>query len=381
MTDQTTPAADLPMIPAAKPIVGEEERAAVDRVMRSGMIAQGPEVAAFEGEFADQLVGGRTCVAVNSGTSGLHLGLLAAGIGEGDEVIVPSFTFAATANSVALTGATPVFADISRDTFNLDPESVRAAITDRTAAVMPVHLYGHAADMDAFRALTEEAGIQLFEDAAQAHGATYGGAPVGSFGSFAMFSLYPTKNMTSGEGGMVACADEDIARGVRLLRNQGMEKQYANEVVGLNNRMTDIHAAIGRVQLTKVGEWTEQRQANAAWLDEHLGRVAGVVVPPVRQGCTHVYHQYTIRLDGASGAQRDEVVRVLREEHRVGCGVYYPTPNHELVSLSRFAPERELPETARAAAEVISLPVHPSLSQGDLERIASAVEAAVGAGA
>ena len=153
-----------------------------------------------------------------------------------------------------------------------------------------------------------------------------------------------------------------------------MERQYANEVVGLNNRMTDIHAAIGRVQLTRVGAWTEQRRANAAWLDEHL---EGVVVPPVREGCTHVYHQYTVRVAGASGAERDRIVQALREEHQVGCGVYYPTPNHELVSLARFAPSWELPETARAAAEVISLPVHPSLSEGDLERIATGVSAVV----
>ncbi|RIK14944.1 MAG: aminotransferase DegT [Acidobacteria bacterium] len=374
-----TQASELPMIPAAKPIIGEEERAAVDRVLASGMVAQGPEVAAFEEEFAAELVGGRTCVAVNSGTSGLHLGLLAAGIGAGDEVIVPSFTFAATANAVALTGATPVFADISADTFNLDPVAVEAAVTEATAAVMPVHLYGHPADMEGLGRVAREHGLQLFEDAAQAHGATYRGAPVGSFGVFGMFSLYPTKNMTSGEGGMVSCADEDIARGVRLLRNQGMEAQYANEVVGLNNRMTDIHAAIGRVQLRKVAAWTGQRRANAAWLDAHLADV--VVVPPVREGCTHVYHQYTVRVAGASGAERDRMVRALREEHRVGCGVYYPTPNHQLVSLARFAPAHELPVTARAAAEVISLPVHPSLSEGDLERIAAAVHAVVGAGA
>lgn len=372
---------ELSMIPAAKPLIGEEERVAVDRVLRSGMVAQGPEVAAFELEFAKELVGGRTCVAVNSGTSGLHLGLLACGVGPGDEVIVPSFTFAATANSVALTGATPVFADISADTFNLDPVSVAGAVTDRTVGVMPVHLYGHPADMDGLAAVAGEHGLAVFEDAAQAHGASYGGAPVGSFGSFGMFSLYPTKNMTSGEGGMVSCADDEVARGVRLLRNQGMEVQYANELVGLNNRMTDIHAAIGRVQLTKVGAWTAQRQENAAWLDAALGSVAGVVTPRVRQGCTHVYHQYTIRIDGASAAERDGVVAALRTEHKVGCGVYYPTPNHELVSLARFAPAGELPVTARAAAEVISLPVHPSLSQGDLERVVGAVEAAVGAGA
>lgn len=365
-------------IPPAKPIIGEEERAAVDRVMRSGMVAQGPEVAAFETEFGDQLVGGRTSVAVNSGTSGLHLGLLAAGIGPEDEVIVPSFTFAATANAVALTGATPVFADIEPAHFNLSADAVRAVVTDRTAAIMPVHLYGHPADLDGLAEVAAEHGLLLFEDAAQAHGATWDGKPVGSFGTFGMFSLYPTKNMTSGEGGIVSCADEALARRVRLLRNQGMEKQYANEVIGLNNRMTDIHAAIGRVQLTKVGEWTRTRQANAAWLDANL---SGVVVPPVHERATHVYHQYTIRIAGASAEERDRVVTALREEHQVGCGVYYPTPNHRLASLTVYADGVDLPETEKAAAEVISLPVHPSLSEGDLERVATAVSAVVGAGA
>jgi dTDP-4-amino-4,6-dideoxygalactose transaminase len=361
-------------IPPAKPVVGEEERAAVDRVMRSGMIAQGPEVAAFEAEFAALVTSGRTCVAVNSGTSGLHLGLLAAEIGPGDEVIVPSFTFAATANSVALTGATPVFADIEPDHFCLDPDSVRAAITERTAAVMPVHLYGHPANMDALGAVADEHGLRVFEDAAQAHLATWRGAQVGTLGDFAMFSLYPTKNMTSGEGGMVSCATDDLARTVRLLRNQGMERQYANEVVGFNARMTDIHAAIGRVQLTKVKAWTEQRRANAAFLDAHL---EGVVVPPVAEEATHVYHQYTIRV---ADGERDRVVSAMREEHGVGSGVYYPIPNHELASLRQYAPARDLPVTAQAAAEVISLPVHPSLTPADLERIVTAVNASVKAG-
>ncbi|MFF2832690.1 DegT/DnrJ/EryC1/StrS family aminotransferase [Cellulosimicrobium cellulans] len=363
-----------PLIPAAKPIIGDEERAAVDRVMRSGIIAQGPEVAAFEAEFAATLVGGRTCVAVSSGTTGLHLGLLAAGIGEGDEVIVPSFTFAATANSVALTGATPVFADIDPTTFCLDPASVRASITERTRAIMPVHLYGHPADMDSFAAIAAEHDLLLFEDAAQAHGATLSGRPVGSFGTFAMFSLYPTKNMTSGEGGMVSCADETIARAVRLLRNQGMERQYANEVIGFNSRMTDVHAAIGRVQLTKVLGWTERRRSNAEFLTTHL---EGVTTPSVADGATHVYHQYTIRVP----EDRDRVVQALREEHGVGSGVYYPIPNHRLQSLERFAPGLDLPETERAAAQVISLPVHPSLEQSDLERIVEGVGAVVKAGA
>src|SRR5450756_833160 len=238
-------------IPPARPLIGDEECAAVDRVMRSGMLAQGPEVKAFEVEFAEHFALGRACVAVSSGTSGLHLGLLSSGVKAGDEVIVPSFTFAATANSVALTGATPVFADISADDFCLDPAAVEAAITERTVGIMPVHLYGHPADMPAIQTIAARHGLQVFEDAAQAHGASLGGTPVGAFGSFAMFSLYPTKNMTSGEGGMVSVATPEIERLMRLYRNQGMEQQYKNEVVGFNNRMTDIHAAIGRVQLTK----------------------------------------------------------------------------------------------------------------------------------
>ncbi|MDR2381624.1 MAG: DegT/DnrJ/EryC1/StrS family aminotransferase [Bifidobacteriaceae bacterium] len=361
-------------IPPAKPLIGDAERAAVDRVLRSGMIAQGPEVAAFEQEFSAALVPGRECVAVSSGTAGLHLGLLAAGVGPGDEVIVPSFTFAATANSVALTGATPVFADIEGSFFCLDPAAAEAAITERTKGILPVHLYGQGADMAQFQAIAAKHGIALYEDAAQAHGATLDGRPVGTFGQFAMFSLYPTKNMTSGEGGMVSCISDTVARGVRLLRNQGMERQYANEVIGFNERMTDIHAAIGREQLKQLPAWTQRRQANAAFLSANL---AGVTVPPVRAGAVHVYHQYTIRV----AADRDGFVRALREEHQVGSGVYYPIPNHQLASLAKFAPALDLPVTAEAAAEVVSLPVHPALSQGDLDRIVTAVNAVARAGA
>ena len=361
-------------IPPAKPIIGDEEREAVDRVMRSGMVAQGPEVAAFEAEFSAHFVQGRAAVAVNSGTAGLHLGLLAAGVGPGDEVIVPSFTFAATGNSVALTGGTPVFVDIEPETFTLDPEAVAAAITPKTKGILPVHLYGHPARMHELAALAAERGVALYEDAAQAHGASLDGRPVGTFGEFAMFSLYPTKNMTSGEGGMVSAANDEIARMLKLLRNQGMERQYENEVVGFNARMTDIHAAIGRVQLTKVDAWTKTRQQNAAFLDANL---QGVVVPPVADGAVHVYHQYTIRVP----EDRDGFVAALKAEHNVGSGVYYPIPNHRLPSLASYAPGLDLPETERAAREVVSLPVHPSLSQADLERIVAAVNAVAGAGA
>ena len=359
------------LIPAARPIIGDDERAAVDRVMRSGVLAQGPEVRAFEEEFAAHFALRRACVAVNSGTAGLHLGLLSAGIGPGDEVIVPSFTFAATANSVALTGGTPVFADIDPATFCLDPSSVESALTSRTAGIMPVHLYGHPADMPALQAIADSRGLRLFEDAAQAHGASLHGQPVGTFGEFAMFSLYPTKNMTSGEGGMVAVATPEIERLMRLYRNQGMQRQYENEVVGFNARMSDLHAAIGRVQLTKVSAWTRRRQQHAAYF---TARLDGVTPPAVADGAAHVYHQYTIRVPD----DRDGFARALVDEYAIGSGIFYPTPVHRL---RPFGVDLDLPETETAAQQCLSLPVHPSLSEGDLERVAVAVNALARAGA
>ena len=373
----------LEFIPAARPLIGAEERAAVDAVLAGGMVVQGPQVAAFEEEFSARVVGGAHCVAVNSGTSAQHLAALASGAGADREaeVIVPSFTFAATANSVAITGARPVFADIDPVTFTLDPASVEAAVTERTIAIEVVHLYGLPADMPKILDIARRHGLAVWEDCAQAHAAAIGDEPVGAFGAWGSFSFYPTKNMTSLEGGMVATADAGLARRVRLLRNQGMERQYANEVVGLNNRMTDVAAAVGRVQLTRLAGWTAARRANAAALDAGLADAPGVVTPHVPPGYTHVYHQYTIRLEGASAAERDEVARVLREQWRIGTGVYYPIPNHRLPSLAPYAPGVDLPGTERAARECLSLPVHPSLSEADLERIVRAVGAAVTAGA
>jgi perosamine synthetase len=359
------------VIPAAKPLIGDEERIAVDRVLRSGVLAGGPEVAAFERDFGEQLVAGRHCVAVSSGTAGLHLGLLAAGVGPGDEVIVPSFTFAATANAVALTGATPVFADIEPNQFCLDAGAVEAAVTERTKGIMPVHLYGHPADMTRLGAVVVRHGLAIYEDAAQAHGASWQGRPAGTFGTFGLFSLYPTKNMTSGEGGMVSCADARLAHSLRLLRNQGMQGKYENEIIGFNARMTDVHAAIGRAQLAKLPGWTHQRQQNAKFLDTNL---CGVATPPVADGAVHVYHQYTIRIPD----DRDGFAKALAQEHGIGTCVYYPIPSHRLPS---FGNTLDLPETERAAREVLSLPVHPSLSADDLTAITAAVNAVASAGA
>ncbi|MGZ4595403.1 MAG: DegT/DnrJ/EryC1/StrS family aminotransferase [Actinomycetes bacterium] len=349
------------MIPAAQPLIGDEERAAVDRVLRSGMIAQGPEVEAFENEFS-ALVGGRHCVAVNSGTSALHLALLGMGVGPGDEVILPSFSFAASANAVRLAGATPVFVDIEPASFCIDPAAVESAVGPRTTAIMPVHLYGHPAAMAELEAIASHHGLAIIEDAAQAHAASLNGRNVGEFGLTACFSFYPTKNMTTGEGGLIVTPSDEIARTLRLLRNQGMERRYENEIVGFNTRMTDIAAAIGRVQLTRLAGWTAARQHNAKLLDATL---ESVVTPPVAAGAVHVYHQYTVR------SQDRDALQQRLTDNGVGSGVYYPTPIHRLPS---FGLELDLPETERAAREVLSLPVHPALTDQDLEIVAKAVD-------
>jgi len=370
--EATVPAAEpqteLPFIPPAKPVIGEEEIEAAVRVLRSGYVVQGPEVAAFEDEFAS-LVDGRHCVAVNSGTSALVLALVGAGIGAGDEVIVPSFTFAATANSVRLAGATPVFADIDPDTFCLDSESVKSVITRHTAAIMPVHLYGQPADMDRLGELASAHSLAVFEDAAQAHGAALHGKPAGAFGEAACFSFYPTKNMHALEGGMVVTADAGLARRIRLLRNQGMERQYANEMVGYNMRLTDVAAAIGREQLRKLPAWNEQRRTHAAALNQGLAGIDAIRTPVVADGVTHVYHQYTVRV---LADQRDELQAHLKDQG-IGSAVYYPTPTHRLPPFAALADDDMLPETNRAATQVLSLPVHPSLAEADLARIVEAV--------
>lgn len=359
-------------IPPARPVIAEEDIEAAVRVLRSGMVVQGPEVKAFEDEFG-AVVGDRHCVAVNSGTSALQLSLIAMGLGPGDEVIVPSFSFAATANAVRLVGAEPVFADIEADSFNLDPAAVSAAIGPKTAAIMPVHLYGLPANMAAIGEVAAKHGLAVLEDAAQAHGAAINGKPVGSFGIGGCFSFYPTKNMHSLEGGMISTGDAEFARTLRLLRNQGMEQRYANEIVGANMRLTDVAAAVGRRQLTQLATWTEQRRSNAARFDAGL---KGVTTPVVSDGYRHVYHQYTIRIEG----NRDAVQQGLKDLG-IGSAVYYPTPIHLLKPYltveGKPARDWDLPETDRAAREVLSLPVFPSLTDEEIERIIAGVNEVV----
>ena len=359
-------------IPIARPQIGAEEQAAVAAVLASGRLVQGTEVASFEEEFCAQVVAGRRGIAVNSGTSALHVGLLALGIGPGDEVVVPSFTFAATANAVRLCGAVPVFADVDPVTFCLDPAAVEAALTPRTRAVVPVHLFGQPADMTRIGALAERHGLRVLEDAAQAHGATWHGTPVGALGDAGAFSFYPTKNMTSGEGGMLTTADAGVERTSRLLRNQGMEERYRNEIVGLNYRMTDVHAAIGRVQLRRLADWTAARRRNAAALTAALTELGtpGIVLPRTADGAGHVWHQYTLRVL----TDRDAFVGEL-SALGIGAAAYYPVGVHRLPAHADGVVPNPLPHTDAAAAEVCSIPVHPGLGADDLDRVAEAVDA------
>jgi perosamine synthetase len=357
-------------VPLNRPDLGIKERLAVDAVLRSGALAQGKKVAEFESAFS-ATVTGRSSIAVNSGTSALHLGLLALGIGPGDEVVVPSFTFAASANAVAITGATPVFVDVEPDYFSIDPVAVREAIGPKTKAVIAVHLYGHPARMSELRAICDSAGIFLVEDAAQAHLAEFENIPVGAWGAMAAFSFYPTKNMTTGEGGMSVAGDEAVARNVRLLRNQGMERRYENEVPGFNNRMTEVAAAIGLVQLQKLANWTKKRQSNAAFLDENL---SGVVIPKVHPLASHVYHQYTIKVEGHDRGKFASELKKLG----VDSDVYYPAPVHKLPA---YGLTHSLEVTEQITKSCLSIPVHQRLSRSDLSKIVSAVNKLAKAGA
>jgi dTDP-4-amino-4,6-dideoxygalactose transaminase len=351
------------MIPIARPQMGEEEKRSVWAALESGSLAQGARVRQLEEEFA-AFVGVPHAVATSSGTTALHLALLAAGVGEGDEVVTVPFTFIASATSVLYTGARPAFVDVRADDFCIDPDQVEAAITPRTRAIMPVSLYGQPADMPALAEIAERRGLALVEDAAQAHGAAIGERRSGSWG-VGCFSFYPTKNMTTGEGGMLTTADAEMAERARLLREHGMKVRYHHDLLGYNFRMTDIHAAIGLAQLAKLPGYNARRREIAARYDAEL---RGVITPAVRPGVTHVYHQYTLRV-----ARRDEFAEALRERG-VGSGIYYPIPVHRqkpFVALGYG--DRAYPTTDRLTDEVLSIPVHPSLNDDEVATVIGAV--------
>lgn len=359
------------MIPMARPMIGDEECAAVVAAMRSGQLAQGRAVAEFEARFA-AAIGARHAVATSSGTTALHLALLVHGIGPGDEVITPAFSFIASANCALYVGATPVFADIDPETFNIDPDDIERKITERTRAIVAVHLYGNPAALDRIGDICRKHDLILIEDACQAHAATFQGQSIGTFGT-ACFSFYPTKNVTSGEGGIITTADDERDRLARLGRAHGMPQRYLHETLGYNFRMTDLHASIGLAQMNHLEEWTARRVRNANVLKELMSDLP-LEFQSVLPGAEHVYHQFTVRIP----EHRDAVAAYLKA-HGVGCEIYYPLPIHQQPLYKRMGYDVSLPHTERAAQEVLSLPVHPSLSDADLFTVARTMREALAA--
>lgn len=361
------------IIRLAQPAIGDREIAAVTEVLQSGMIATGPRVRQFEEAFA-AYVGVRHAVAVSNGTVAIHAALVGAGVEPGDIVVTTPFTFIATANGIVHCGARPVFTDIDPATYNMDPDALAATLQrlqrqgTPAKAVLIVHLFGLSCDMERIMAVAEQYGVAVLEDAAQAHGATWKGRRVGSFGVASTFSFYATKNMATGEGGMVVTDSDDVADYVRKMVNHGRVGHYEHGILGYNYRLTDIAAAIGLVQLEKLDIFNARRRANAAALSRALADIDGLIVPAEPEGCAHVYHHYTVR-----HPERDRLAEQLNGRG-IGTGVIYPIPLHKqpyYVGLGYG--EDALPVAEQMAREVLSLPVHPGLTEEDVAAIVDGV--------
>jgi len=358
------------MIPINAPQIGEEEVEAVVNVLKSGILTHafgaGPMVKRFEEDFA-RFVEAKHAIAVNSGTAALHMAVVAAGVKRGDEVILPSFTFVATAETVVMAGAKPVFADINPETYNISPEVVEKALTKRTKAIIAVDLYGSPADLKPLREIADKHGLKVIEDAAQAHGAVYKGKPVGAYADITCWSFYASKNMTTGEGGMITTNDDEIAENLRLIRSHGEKEKYKSILLGHNYRMPEIEAAIGIVQLKKLPNFLAKRRKNAERLTAKLGDVKNLHLPREPEGCRNSWYLYTVKIKNAGRAKRDSIVEKLRNEG-IGAEVYYPWPIHLMPYYRKFG-KGCLPETEKASEQVLSLPVHPGVTAEQIDFI------------
>jgi len=363
------------MIPVNLPSIGEEEIRAVTKVMKSriltGRFGSGPMAKHFEDSFA-RFAKAKHAIAVNSGTAALHMSLWVANVKSGDEVILPSFTFIATAEAVALVGAKPVFVDIKPDTYNIDPAKIEPVISNRTKAIVPVDLYGLPAEMDRISEIAGKHKLTVVEDAAQAHGASYKGKLPGHFADTACWSFYASKNMTTGEGGMITTNNDEYAEELRLIRSHGEREEYSAALLGHNYRMPEIEAAIGIEQLRKLPSFFEKRKKNAATLTEMLEDVKQLVLPVEPKSCQSSWYLYTVRIRRGGAKDRDRIVEALRKKG-VGATVYYHTPIH-LMPYYRQSNAHNLPETEKAAQQVFSLPVHPGLKPGDINHIANTIK-------
>lgn len=362
-------------IPIANVELSDDEiQAAVD-VLRSGRLIQGKWTKAFEETFAET-VGAQHATAVSSGTAALHIAYMAT-IEPGDDVLVPTFSHISTASMVHFAGGRPIFCDIDPQTFTLDLDSAQSNLTDKTTAIVPVHLFGNACPIDEIIEFARANDLSIIWDAAQAHGTRYRDADVGSFDDLVCYSFYPTKNMFTGEGGMITTNDADLAERCRLLRAHGQTKKYYHPTLGFNYRMTDVEAAIGLKQLQRLETMVDSRRSNAAYLTEHLYNVEGITPPYVPAYVVHSYHQYSVLLDTSRlGCTRDEFAAAL-DEQGIGTGVHYPRPIHKQPAFEELVSVSELPTSERICDHILSLPVHPGLEQQDLDEIIRAVRGTV----
>jgi len=366
------------VIPIAMPWVGKDELQAIKRVLLSRWLGQGPKVEKFERGFANY-IGTRFAVALSSGTAALHVALLAHDIGPGDEVIVPTFTYVATANAVLYTGAKPIFVDIDPNTYNIDPVGVKKALTRRTKAVMPVYYAGQTAEMDQITEIATECGLILIEDAAEAHGAIYKGRKAGSIGDAGCFSFAWNKNLTTGEGGMVTTNDEGVARTIESLRNHGkagVGERGLHTRLGYNYKMTDIEAALGGVQLRKLERAIARRVEKARYMSSRLRKISGIVPPSESSDARHVYQMYTIRVkQKEAGISRDALMKHLNRKE-IDCRVYFP-PVHLQPTFRASYSAHKFPFAEEAAKEVLTLPLYPELKIKDIDFVMRSIRTAV----
>ncbi len=366
---------DDKLIPINPPKIGEEEVEAVVKVLRSGLLTHalgaGPMVTQFEQKFAE-FARVKHAIAVNTGTAALHSAVVDAGVKQGDEVILPSFTFVATAEAVVMASGKPFFVDIDPETYNISPEGIEKAITKRTRAIMPVDLYGLPADMQPIREIADEHDLLIIEDAAQAHGATYKKKPAGVLADAACWSLYASKNITTGEGGVITTDNDDTAETVRSIRTHGEKQKYKSLMLGYNYRMSEIQAAIGCVQLEKLPTFLAKRRGNAKRLTEILEKTDKLQLPNEPKGCSHSWYLYTVRLKDSAEEKRNRIVDGLRKKG-IGAEVYYVNPVHLMPYYSKTFGKHRLPETEKATKQVFSLPIHPGVTDEQIDYIGKTV--------
>jgi perosamine synthetase len=361
------------LIPINLPKIGDEEIQAVIEVMKSGLLTSGlgagPKVTEFEGKYA-KFAGVKHAIAVNTGTAALHAGVLAVGIKPGDEIILPSFTFVATAEAVVMAGAKPVFTDIDIETFTLSPSAVKKAITKKTKAIIPVDLYGLPADTCAIREVASIHNIAIIQDCAQSHGATYLGKPAGATADLACWSLYAAKNIGTGEGGVITTDNDELAEKARMVRTHGEKTKYNSLILGTNYRMTEIQAAIGVVQLKRLPEFFAKRSTNALRLTNKLQAKSEIKLPPIINNRTPSWYLYTLRIKNIDAVKRNDLIKQMHDKG-IGAEAYYPIPIHHMPYYRENFNSLSLPETEKAAQQVLSLPIHPGVTEEQIDFIAN----------